>query len=48
MNVSWVQSKNANVNKKILNLCLRWHIFKSYYFVAELTFKNNKEINEGI
>ena len=26
-------------NKKILNLCLRWHIFRSYRFLAEVTFK---------
>ena len=24
--------------KKILNLCLRWHILRSYCFVAEVTF----------
>ena len=26
-------------NKKILNLCCRWHILRSYRFVAEVTFK---------
>ena len=26
--------------KKNLNLCLRWHILKSYRFVAEVTFKH--------
>ena len=26
-------------NKKILNLCLRWHILRSYRFSAEVTFK---------
>ena len=26
-------------NKKILNLCLIWHILRSYRFVAEVTFK---------
>ena len=26
-------------NKKILNLCLRWHILRSYHFVAEVTLK---------
>ena len=25
-------------NEKILNLCLRWHILRSYCFVVELTF----------
>ena len=27
-------------NKKILNLCLRWLILKSYHFVAEVTVSN--------
>ena len=26
-------------NKKVLNLCLRWYIFRNYRFVAEVTFK---------
>ena len=26
--------------KKILNLCLRWNILRSYRFVAEVTFKS--------
>ena len=26
--------------KKILNLCFRWHILRSYHFVAEVTFKH--------
>ena len=26
-------------NKKILNLCLRWYILRSYHFVAEVNFK---------
>ena len=25
-------------NKKILNLCLKWHILRSYYFVPEVTY----------
>ena len=29
-------------NKKILNLCLRWHILEIYSFVAEVTFKNSR------
>ena len=29
-------------NKKICNLCFRWHILRSYRFVVEVTFK---EIN---
>ena len=27
-------------NKKIFNLSLRWHILRSYRFVAEVTFKH--------
>ena len=27
-------------NKKILNLCLKWHILINYPFVAKVTFKN--------
>ena len=26
--------------KKILNLCLRWHILRSYHFVVKVTFKD--------
>ena len=26
-------------NKKVLNICFRWHILISYHFVAEVTFK---------
>ena len=26
-------------NKRILNLCFRWHILRSYRFVAEVTFQ---------
>ena len=33
MNITFLQ------NKKILNLGLRWHILRSYHFVAEVTFK---------
>ena len=25
--------------KKILNLCFRWHIFRRYRFIAEVTYK---------
>ena len=27
------------MKQKILNLCLRWNILRSYHFVAEATFK---------
>ena len=29
---------NFSMKQKILNLCLRWHILRSYCFVAEVTF----------
>ena len=38
--ISWEQNIIFLRNKKILNLCLRWHILRSYRFVAEVTFKN--------
>ena len=28
-------------NRKILNLCRRWHILRSYRFVVEVTFKSS-------
>ena len=34
--------------KKILNLCLRWHILQSYHFVAEVTFKCHTQRMERI
>ena len=33
-------------NKKILNLCLRWHILRSYCFLAEVTFKSKATFQE--
>ena len=36
--ISWEQNITFLRNKKILNLCLKWHILKSYRFVAEVTF----------
>ena len=36
--ISWEWNIIFLLNKKILNLCLRWHIFRSYCFVAEVTF----------
>ena len=39
---TWI-SREQNItllwNKNILNLCLRWHILRSYSFTAEVTFK---------
>ena len=37
--ISWEWNITFLWNKKILNLCFRWHILKSYCFVAEVTFK---------
>ena len=31
--------KKIFCEKKILNLCFRWHILRSYRFVADVTFK---------
>ena len=40
--------KNMNIillqNKKILNLWFRWHILRSYPFVAEVIFKRQKRV----
>ena len=38
---TWISSERNIVflrNKKIVNLCFRWHILRSYRFVAEVTF----------
>ena len=37
--ISWEWNITFLWNKKILNLCIRWHILRSYHFVAEVTFK---------
>ena len=37
--ISWEQNIFFLQNKRILNLCFRWHILRSYCFVAEVTFK---------
>ena len=37
--ISWKLKLFFLRNKKILNLCLRWHIFRCYRFLAEETFK---------
>ena len=39
--ISWERNIIFLRNKKILNLCLRWHILRSYRFVAEVTFKSD-------
>ena len=37
--ISWERNIIFLRNKKILNQCLRWHILRSYHFVAEVNFK---------
>ena len=37
--ISWERKITFLRNKKNLNLCLRWHILRSYHFVVEVTFK---------
>ena len=37
--ISWERNITFLQNKKILNLCPRWHILRSYRIVAEVTFK---------
>ena len=37
--ISWKQNIIFLRNKKILKLCLRWHIFRSCRFLAEVTLK---------
>ena len=37
--ISWKLKLFFLRNKKILNFCLRWHIFRCYRFLAEVTFK---------
>ena len=37
--ISWELNIVFLRNKKILNLCFRWQILRSYRFVAEVTFK---------
>ena len=36
--ISWEWNKTFLWNKKILNLCLQWHILRNYHFVVEVTF----------
>ena len=36
--ISWERNIIFLRNKKILNLCLRWHILRSYHFIAEVSF----------
>ena len=38
--ISWERNIIFVLNKKILNLCFRWHLLRSYHFVAEVTFND--------
>ena len=38
--ISWERNITFLRNKKIHNLCHRWHIFRSYRFAVEVTFKH--------
>ena len=40
--ISWKQNITFLRNKKIFNLCLRWHTLRIYHFVVEVTFKQIK------
>ena len=44
--ISWERNIIFLRNKRILNLCFGWHIFRSYCFVAEVTFKV-ENLNRG-
>ena len=44
---SWEHNITFLQNKKILNLCLRWCILRSYCFVAEVTFKKNAKMKDS-
>ena len=39
--ISWERNITFLQNKKFCNLCLRWHILRSYHFVAEVNFNNS-------
>ena len=38
--ISWEWNITFLRNEKVINMCLRWHILRSYSFVAEVTFNN--------
>ena len=41
---TWISSERNIIflwNKKIHNLCFRWHILRSYHVVVEVPFKNS-------
>ena len=41
--ISWERNITFLQNKKILNLCLRWHILRSYRFIVEVNVKNKEK-----
>ena len=43
--ISWEQNITFLWNKEILKLCLKWHIFWSYCFAAEITFRHPEVFN---
>ena len=45
--IFWGRNRTFLWNKKILNLCYRWQILRSYSFVADATFKVKKTKKNG-
>ena len=45
---TWERNTIFLRNKKILNLCFRWHILRSYHFVAEVNFNSSKRIGSDV
>ena len=43
--ISWEPTTTFLRNKKICNLCLRWHILRSYRLVAEVTFNTGRNLS---
>ena len=42
--ISWERNITFPQNKKIVNLCSRWYILRSYHFVADITFNLHMSI----
>ena len=38
--ICWKRNITFLINKKVLNLCLRWCILRSYHFLVEVTFNH--------
>ena len=43
--ISWKRNIVFLRNKKIIHLCIRWHILRSYRFVAKVTFKKQGKVD---